>query len=122
MSCLGERDISQAYLQNNVEKLKRILPKYKKGTCSFAELIDFEDEDRILSLYILELLLKHKAEYNMKESFAQNSYRILNTQDRFVITLDKKKEIIKKYADMDQAGELVTLIEDAISFFEQITY
>ena len=58
----------------------------------------------------------------MKESFAQNSYRILNTQDRFVITLDKKKEIIKKYADMDQAGELVTLIEDAISFFEQITY
>lgn len=118
LSKLGDRDLSREYIKGNVEKIKKSLSRYKEGKCSFAELLDYEADDRIISIFILELLSTYRHEYDSSETFNQNMVRILNTDTSFGITKDKKQEILEKYLSMDKAGSFSAMLEESISFFE----
>ena len=90
----------------------------KCSIISIADLLDFEAKDRIIPIYILELLLEHREEYDTDDSFRNNMVRILKTDDRYTFTKESRNAIIRRYIEMDQAGEFVQMLDDAISFFE----
>lgn len=81
---------------------------------SFADLLDFEHEDRIIPVYILEQIYSHKDEYLPSEDFYRNMQRILRTDNRFVFTKDTAKEILERYLVMDREGTFATLLCKAI--------
>lgn len=118
LSKLGERYLSREYLQNCIAKISKELPAYQEHKSTIADLLDFEHEDRIIPIYILEQIYTHRDEYLPSEGFYRNMQRILRTDNRFVLTIDSAKEILERYVDMDRDGTFVTLLSDAIEFFE----
>ena len=120
MSKIGERDLSLAYLRNCMEKIKKLLPKYESGQRTIAELLDYEANDRVLPIYILEILLENKAEYSKEESFNQNMIHILKTDDRYVVTDEVKKAVLSRYMEMDKQGTFINLLNECIAFLDSI--
>lgn len=118
LSKIGERDLSREYLNNNVKKIKKLLSGYKAGKCSISQLLDYEDEDRITTIYILELIWANRTEYLSTLTFTENMVKILKTNDRYVITQKTKAEILDRYIKMDASSTFIDLIEAAINFFE----
>ncbi len=115
---LGERDLSREYIQNCIDKISKKLPAYKSQEISIAQLLDFEHEDRIIPIFILEQLYNHRTEYLPSEDFYRNMQRILKTKDRFVLTIETAKGILERYVIMDREGTFATLLSEAIQFFE----
>ncbi len=120
LSRLGERDLSKEYLQNFIARISKKLLAYKEHKISIADLLDFEHEDRIMPIYILEQIYIHRDEYLSSEDFYVNMQRILRVDDRFVFTKETKKEIVKRYINMDYNGSFATMLNKAIEFFEII--
>ena len=118
LSKLGERDLSREYIQNCIAKISKKLPAYQAHKISIAHLLDFEHEDSIIPVYILEQLYNHKGEYLPSEDFYQNVKRILKEKERFVLTNETAKEILERYINMDREGEFSTMLSEAIQFFE----
>ncbi len=119
MSKIGERDLSREYLKINIEKIKKLLSRYKSGQITISELLDYEADDRITTFYILELIWTNKSEYLTNETFTANMIKLLNTNDRFIVTQEKRKEIIEHYVKMDNDSTFIDLIEKSIKFFEE---
>ncbi|MDD6881441.1 MAG: hypothetical protein PUE18_07695 [Firmicutes bacterium] len=118
LSKLGERDLSREYLQNCIAKISKKLPSYQEHKISIADLLDFEHEDRIIPVYIIEQIYTHRDEYIPSEDFYRNMQRILQTDDCFVLTKETTKEILERYINMDREGSFITLLNKAIQFFE----
>ena len=118
LSKLGERDLSREYLQNCIAKISNKLPDYQEHKISIADLLDFEHEDRVIPVYILEQIHTHRDEYNSAEDFYRNMQRILRTDDRFILTKETTKEILERYINMDHEGSFVTMLNEAIEFFQ----
>lgn len=117
-SKLGERDLSRAYIANNLEKIKKLLPKYKDGKLTLAELMDFEAQDRVIPVYILEQIYCHQTEYDKDDTFRNNMVKILKTDEQFAFTRELRTEALRRYVEMDQKGEFAEMFENAIAFFE----
>lgn len=90
---------------------------YQAKKISIAELLDFEHEDRIIPVYILEQIYTHRDEYQTSENFYQNMQRILRTNDRFFLTKETVKEILNRYLKMDSDGTFITMLKDAFLYF-----
>ena len=120
LSKLGERDITKKYIANHIKTIEDLLPKYKSGTCSIAQLLDFEHEDRVVPVHIIEQLSCNSQNYDTSETFTQNMQRILDCKDKFIFTKDKLKEVLQRYVDMDKSGTFADVIENAIAFFRSI--
>ena len=118
LSKLGERDLSREYLQNCIAKISKKLPAYQEHKISIADLLDFEHEDRVIPIYILEQIYTHRDEYMPSEDFYRNMQRILQTDDRFVLTKETTKGILERYINMDREESFATLLNKAIEFFE----
>ena len=118
LSKLGERDLSREYLQNCIAKISKKLPDYQEHKISIADLLDFEHEDRVIPVYILEQIHTHRDEYNSAEDFYRNMQRILRTEDRFILTKEMAKEILERYINMDHEGSFLTMLNEAIEFFQ----
>ena len=119
-SKLGERDLSRAYIKNNIERIKQQIPGYKMGKVTLAQLLDFESQDRIIPVYIIELLYRHQSEYDTNDTFRNNMVRILRTDDRYTFTNDMKTEVIKRYVELDRCGQFAEMLDVAIAFFERV--
>ena len=117
-SKLGERDLSRAYIKNNIEKIKQLLPDYKKGKLTLTQLLDFESQDRVIPVYIIEWLYTHRSEYDANDTFRNNMFRIFQTNDRHVFTKEMKTEVIDRYIDLDQKNQFAEMLDEAIAFFE----
>lgn len=120
LSKLGERDLSKEYLQNCIAKISKKLPAYEERKISIADLLDFDHEDRIIPVYILEQIYTHRDEYLPTEDFYKNMQRILRVNDRYVLTKETVKEIIERYLSMDCDGTFIIMLNQAIKFFEAI--
>lgn len=108
LSKLGERDLSREYLQNCIAEISKKLPAYQAKKISIADLLDFEHEDRVIPVYILEQMYTHRNEYLSSEDFYRNMQRILQTDDRFVLTKETVTEILDRYLEMDSKGTFIT--------------
>lgn len=119
-SKLGEHDLSRAYIKNNIEKIKQLLPDYKRGKVTLAQLLDFEAQDRVIPVHIIELLCANQSEYDANDTFRNNMVRILQTDDRYVFTNEMKMKVVSRYMDLDQKGEFAAMLDEAIVFFENV--
>ncbi len=117
MNRLGERDLSREYLTNGIANISKHLSSYRAGKITLAELLDFEHEDRVIPVYILELMYEHKDEYIATDDFYRNMQRILKTNDRFVFSVEETKRVLQRYLDMDKKGTFISMIDAAIDFF-----
>ena len=52
------------------------------------------------------------------EDCYRNMQRILQTDDRFVLTKETTKGILERYINMDREESFATLLNKAIGFFE----
>lgn len=120
LSKLGERDLSKEYLQSCIAEISKKLPDYRTKKISIEELLDYEHEDRIFPVFVLELLYTHRTEYRTSDSFDQNMRRILQTDDRYVLSQETKKEILNRYLKMDVDGTFVTMLNEAICYFQTV--
>ncbi len=120
MDTLGGRDLSLAYLKKSMNKIKALLPLYEKGNYSIEKLLDYEADDRVIPVYIMELILNNISEYNPEESFNSNMIRILKTNDRYVINEATKKEALLRYLSMDKDGIFAKLLSDSITFLDAL--
>lgn len=121
LSKLGERDLSIEYLQKYIKKISNKLVAYQENKITLLELFNFEHKDTILPTYVLEQLYIHKDEYLPSEDFYQNMKRILQTDNRFVITDEFVKNVLERYQNMDAEGTFSTMLVEAISYFECIS-
>ena len=120
LSKLGERDITKEYILKHIKIIEELLPKYKSGNYSIAQLLDFEHKDRVLPIYIIEQLSCNCKNYDASETFTQNMQRLLDCKEKFIFTEDRLKEALQRYFDMDKNGTFIDMIEDAITFFHSI--
>ena len=120
LSNFGERDLTKNYIKKNIENIEKLLPSYKKGDISLADLMDYEHEDRVIPIYIVELIYKNREKYDMEQNFTLNMRKILGEKEKVILTNDFKREIVQKYIKMHEEGSFVSMIEEAIKFFKTL--
>ena len=120
ISRLTERDLSQEYLLIFIKAISKKLRDYKMKKISIAELLDYEHEDTIIPIYVLEQIYIHRNEYRDSENFHQNVRRIFNVEDCIVLTKKIVKESLNRYLDMDCKDTFGTMVEEAIRYYRSI--
>jgi len=115
LSSLGERDLSKEYLQIKYASLSKMANKYYENQIGLEELLDYENEDNVFSLYILDILTDNIHSFDASKTFNENMVNILQTDGRIVFTKEKKNEILTHYNDMHNSGTLSTKLMQIIS-------
>ena len=69
---------------------------------------------------MVNLLLENRSEYISDMPFYKNLARILNADSIFRIDKDRELAILQKYVDMDKEGIFCEVIENAITYFENV--
>ena len=118
LSKLGERDLTKEYLKKCIDKISVDLEKYKNNQCSFEKLMDFEHKDIFTPIYIIELLFLHPSLIKQEESFTKNLQRILDTEEYYIMTDEKKEEILIRYKEMHEQNTFASFLETIFAFFK----
>ncbi|MBQ7969312.1 MAG: hypothetical protein IJ292_05775 [Clostridia bacterium] len=118
LSNVGERDLTKEYLINRIKEIKPIFSKYKNGFYNLAQLFDYEHEDRIIPVFILEQLFLNKELFDPSLSFTQNMQKALDCREKFVFTEEKLKTVLSRYVEMDAENTFETMLDSAINYFE----
>lgn len=120
LSKIGERDLTREYIKNQIENMKPLLQRYEDKNCTLAHLLDYEHEDRIIPVYIVEQLYLNQDSYDASKTFTQNMQRILMCEDKFIFTKEKQKEILLRYVKMDEENTFGAMLNSAINYFESL--
>ena len=115
---VGQRDLSVDYINKHLDTIIKMLPRYKNGRLSIAQLLDFEHKDRVIPIYIIEQLFNEKDKYQETQSFTEIMVSILNCGETYGVTEEKLKEILLRYSEMDKDGTFVVMLESAIEYFK----
>ena len=115
---VGQRDLSVDYINKHLDTIIKMLPRYKNGRLSIAQLLDFENNDRVIPIYIIEQLFNEKDKYQETQSFTEIMVSILNCGETYGVTEEKLKEILLRYSEMDKDGTFVVMLESAIEYFK----
>lgn len=115
---VGQRDLSVDYINKHLDTIIKMLPRYKNGRLSIAQLLDFEHKDRVIPIYIIEKLFNEKDKYQETQSFTEIMVSILNCGETYGVTEEKLKEILLRYSEMDKDGTFVVMLESAIEYFK----
>lgn len=108
-------------LKKKVDELSSKLKNYDAGKIDIAQLLGFEENTIITTIYIINQLYCHKDEYDNKKSFNQNLYAILDLDsDTIVKTQEDKIEYIKSLVVMDNNKLLSEYIWNGIYAFNDI--
>lgn len=108
-------------LNKIITTLKNNIAKYEKGEISFDELLAFGEEDTVVTIYILLELHRNKAKYNFSMSFNDNLTAILKPhQGSLSMTKEDKDKVINWIENLEQLGNFIPPLKDAIAFFEEI--
>ena len=88
---VGQRDLSVDYINKHLDTIIKMLPRYKNGRISIAQLLDFEHKDRVIPIYIIEQLFNEKDKYQETQSFTEIMVSILNCGETYGVTEEKLK-------------------------------
>lgn len=101
--------------------LKDNVEKYEKELISFDELLSFGEEDTVVTVLVLIELYQNKDKYSFSKTFNDNLTVILKPhQGSLSMTKEGKDKTIRWIKKLDDAGKLIPLIKQSISFFEEI--
>lgn len=101
--------------------LKDNIEKYEKELINFDELLSFGEEDTVVTVLVLIELYQNKDKYSFSKTFNDNLTVILKPhQGSLSMTKEGKDKTIRWIKKLDDAGKLIPLIKQSISFFEEI--
>ena len=92
-----------------------------KELINFDELLSFGEEDTVVTVLVLIELYQNKDKYSFSRTFNDNLTVILKPhQGSLSMTKEGKEKTIRWIKKLDDAGKLIPLIKQSISFFEEI--
>lgn len=112
--------LSLERVKQEVNELEKTFRVYKKEPHDFDHFIDYENSDIINTISLILFLYTHKTEYSFENNFAQNLKKLYKTEDKIIITPEKKKAYVTYLLQLHEENKLVNCIENGISFFKEI--
>ena len=116
---LKTRVMTLRKLRALTDEIITALSKYKK-TKDIAQFVDYESPERVLTIYLLELLKAHEHEYDFSKTFNENLKKILGCSEIYVTDEDKKRAYLEEIKKLHNEDQLIAHIELDIAFFEKI--
>lgn len=103
-----------------VELLRKDIKDYQDTTNELVRILDYESNERIVTIHLLIQLLNNQHQYNKEESFNKNLQMIYQGDDTVSITEEQKREFVNKLVSLHKDGELIETLMKAIKLFEEI--
>lgn len=108
-------------LKRVVDSIASNLNCYDAGKIDIAQLLEYEENNIINVLEIINLLYENKMKYNKSKSFNENLALILNINDDTIArTTEEKKALVASFVEMDKEGTLSGHIKNGIDNFYNI--
>lgn len=118
---MSTRVISIYFLKREVDKLSYKLKRYDAGKMDAARLLEFEEDNVIATIDIINQLYIHKDKYDTTKLFNHNLPIILNLDgDTITRTQNDKKQYLKILSKMDEENTLSEYIWNGINAFYEI--
>ena len=91
-------------------------------TCDFAQLVDYEELNRVFILYFIKNLAENEAMYDFSQSFNANMTKIFECDTGMLFFTEKSKiEFLKYLKNLHDKDALVNLVEKWIVFFDAVS-
>lgn len=103
-----------------VDELQEAFCVYWQSPNDFAKLVDYEENDRIVTIRILLFLLEHKTEYLFDRSYNFNLKQLFGIDDELVFDIEENRAFAKYLFKLHEEGVLNSKIRDGISLFNKI--
>lgn len=107
------------YLKKIIISTEKDLQLFTNKEITFLELIDYEDNDRVIAIEILEILYEKKAVYDKSLSFNKNLKNMLSLQGEDYFSTIMHDRYIGKLMELD-ADVLIDTLEQGIKVFNDI--
>lgn len=109
-----------AKAQQLVNDLNKAVKAYKNPPHDFARLVDYEDNERVVTIQIVLYLYSNKEQYDFTKSFTDNMKMLYSVDDTIVINTNENKKYVAELMKSHNDGSLLDRLERAIDFFGQI--
>lgn len=116
---LKTRVMTLRKLRALTDEIITALSKYKR-TKDIAQFVDYESPERVLTIFLLELLKAHEQEYDFSKTFNENLKKILGCTEIYVTDEDKKRAYLEEIKKLHNEDQLIAHIELDIAFFEKV--
>lgn len=113
--------LSLAKVKEMVCELQVAFSAYKKEPHDFARFVDYESENRFLTLHLLFFLNEHQNEYDFEKSFNENIKKLYNIQEQITVSEEQKKAFLLRLKKMHDEGRLFNSVESGLDFFDKIS-
>lgn len=102
------------------DELQKALHTYKQSPHDFAKFIDYEDNERIMTIRLLLFLLEHEDEYIFDKSYTENLKQLLGVDDLLIFDIEENKTYAKYLLELHEKGVLDNIVEKGLSLFDKI--
>lgn len=109
-----------AKAQQLVNDLNKAVKAYKNPPHDFARLVDYEDNERVVTIQIVLYLYSNKEQYDFTKSFTDNMKMLYSVDDTIVINTNENKKYVAELMKSHNDGSLLDRLEKAIDFFDEI--
>lgn len=103
-----------------VNELQKALFIYNQPPNDFAKFVDYEDNDRVITIKIILFLLEHENEYSFDKSFNENLRTLFGISDTLIVDVDENKTFVKYLLDLHEKDTLSSSIENGLALFNKI--
>lgn len=112
--------LSLAKTKELVDDLEDAINVYKQPPHDFARLVDYENDQRIMTIRILLFLLEHESEYAFRKGFNENMKALYKIDDTLTVDVRENKEFLKGLLELHKTEKLLNLIQSGIAFFDKL--
>lgn len=117
LSQLGNRDLSKEYIEAQIKAIKAVIPLYSSGEKDIAELLNYEENDRVVTIYILEMLYNNQDKIDHGITVTEAIHRVFS-EGVVIMNHAQHTELVKKYNEMHLVGTLGEMIKNSIQCYE----
>ena len=103
-----------------VDELKKAFFSYKQPPHDFASLVDYEENDRVITIKIILFLLEHEREYAFDKSYNENLRQLFGINDTLTVDVNENKAYVKYLMELHENNILSRFIENGLALFEKI--
>ena len=112
--------LSLAKTKELVDDLENAVNTYKQPPHDFARLVDYENDQRIMTIRLLLFLLEHESDYIFCKGFNENMKTLYQIDDTLTVDVVENKDYLKVFLELHKTEKLLNLIQSGIAFFDKI--
>lgn len=103
-----------------VDELQKAFSIYKQPPYDFAKLVDFEDNERVMTIRIVMFLLENESKYEFDKSYNDNLRQLFKISDTLIVDVSENKNYVKYLLELHEKGVLNDYIENGLTLFDKI--